>query len=216
MAYYPPNKIKTNLYTNGNEFVIKSTNKDYIGYYFSTFEETFFSGKVPSSNNSEELIKKIETDIDFTIPKQVIVPSKVLESKNFIDSEVFKYQDLKNKKQNPYFLPTPYYPQPTEDNYKLGEFQRYFCVKTNELRYTEVTKDQYEKFKNRDESVAWQYYISFSLPWNITGNKEEVYKVNRNIVLITEQNIKRRGLQEFLRKNYLFLCPTPQILLLRY
>ena len=63
-----------------------------------------------------------------------------------------------------------------------------------ELRYIEVTKDQYEKFKNKDESVAWQYYTAFTLPWDITGNKEEVYKVNRNIVLITEQNIKRRGL----------------------
>ena len=99
--------------------------------------------------------------------------------------------------------PTPFYPQPTKDNYKLGEFQRYFCVKANELKYTEVTKEQYEKFKNKDQSVAWQYYIAFTLPWDISGEKDKVYKTNRNIVLITEQNIKRRGLQEFLRKNYL-------------
>ena len=34
---------------------------------------------------------------------------------------------------------------------------------------------------NKHESVAWQYYIAFTLPWDILGEKEQVYKTNRNI-----------------------------------
>ena len=196
--YYPKNKIKTNLYTRGNEFVNKSTKDLYVGHYWSTFDGKFFSGTNPNETPNFELEK-------ITVNKNNNDPNfdKFVDTKFSINN--YYYTKLKGKdilSPSP-ITPTPYYPQPTEDDYKLGEFQRYFCVKANELIYTEVTKDQYEKFKNKDESVAWQYYIAFSIPWDISGDKKQVYKTNRNIVLIQEQNNKRRGLQEFLRKNYL-------------
>ena len=208
--YIPKNKILPNLYTNGGEFVIEETQENYKGYYYRLYNGDLYTGKTPNDKPNLKL-----TSTSLIIPKTsplkyssvyLAEDGFIPDSPTYSEDTIVNYSNLKGvnlrdlpKKE----IPTPYFPQPTEADYKLGEFQRYFCVKSNELKYTEVTKEQYEKFKNKDESVAWQYYIAFTLPWDISGEKEQVYKTNRNIVLITEQNIKRRGLQEFLRKNYL-------------
>ena len=219
--YIPKNKILPNLYTNGGEFVIEETQKDYKGFYYRLYNGNLYTGKTPNDTPSQKLIPKSpisEEDINYlfstiALPIDGFIPeSDTYKEETIIDYGYLKRLDFNNLPIKE--LPTPYYPQPTEADYKLGEFQRYFCVKSNELKYTEVTKEQYEKFIKKDSSVAWQYYIAFTFPWDITGNKEEVSKTNHNIVLITEQNIKRRGLQEFLRKNYLKFCketPTTQI-----
>lgn len=51
--YYPKSKILPNQYTYGNEFVTKSTNQSYVGYYFALSNNTFYTEKEPK----EELIK---------------------------------------------------------------------------------------------------------------------------------------------------------------
>ena len=207
MEYFPKNKIKTGLYTSGDEFTLIKDNKNYIGKYWSTSTGKFFTGLGPTDKPYFELSPtKGENinNIENISPKSTTSNIIFSDDENYKINEVFNYINVTNNNIAKNIInPTPYYPQPTEADYKLGEFQRYFCVKANELKYTEVTKEQYEKFKNKDNSVAWHYYIAFTLPWDISGEKEQVYKTNRNIVLITEQNIKRRGLQEFLRKNYL-------------
>lgn len=215
MNYIPKNKILPNLYTNGGEFIIEETQENYKGYYYKLYNGELYTGKNPNDKPNIKLINITPSppplNSSFNNTKKINIPEGGLipNTETYSESTLLDYLSLKEiKRQNikTQHLPSPYYPQPTEADYKLGEFQRYFCVKTNELKYTEVTKEQYEKFKNKDQSVAWQYYIAFTLPWSITGDKEEVSKTNRNIVLITEQNIKRRGLQEFLRNNYLKFC----------
>ena len=37
MPYYPKNRIITNLYTSGGEYIIKKTGLPYIGYYYSLY-----------------------------------------------------------------------------------------------------------------------------------------------------------------------------------
>ena len=211
--YIPKNKILPNLYTGGDEYQIISSQKPYKGYYHKLYNGKLFTGKTPNDGFIEEIElislpeeNKKENKISSQVAIFLYDSDPIINKSQYNGGDVINYTLLKGEsiinvqRGN---LPSPYYPQPTEADYKLGEFQRYFCVKANELKYTEVTKEQYEKFKNKDQSVAWQYYIAFTLPWDISGEKEQVYKTNRNIVLITEQNIKRRGLQEFLRKNYL-------------
>ena len=215
--YIPKNKILPNLYTNGDEFQIKSLSQNYVGYYYRLYNGKLFTGRNPNDGENAELIPSTSNIVEPTTPSEMPTqialfggdadPTINKEEWNVRDIELYtllKGESIDEIRRGG--LPSPYYPQPTESDYKLGEFQRYFCVKTNEIIYTEVTKEQYEKFTKKDLSVSWQYYTAFTLPWSITGNKEEVYKVNRNIVLITEQNIKRRGLQEFLKENYLKFC----------
>jgi hypothetical protein len=45
--YYPKSQIKPNLYTNGEEYVIESTNSSYIGYYYLTSTGKAFTGRNP-------------------------------------------------------------------------------------------------------------------------------------------------------------------------
>jgi len=212
--YIPKNKILPNLYTNGDEFQVKATSKLYIGYYHKLYNGTLFTGRNPNDGEQSELISSLPDIVTPKTPPEIPTQIAIFrgDADPLIDKSIWNERDVAlytqlrgqsvdNVRRGG--LPSPYYPQPTEADYKLGEFQRYFCVKSNELKYTEVNKEQYTKFNKKDSSVSWQYYTSFSLPWDISGDKEKVYQTNKNIVLITEQNIKRRGLQEFLRKNYL-------------
>jgi len=53
--YYPKSQIKSDLYTNGGELVFLSDEKEYIGYYFSTSDNRFFSGRNPNNKPNFEL-----------------------------------------------------------------------------------------------------------------------------------------------------------------
>jgi hypothetical protein len=57
--YFPQSQIKTNLYTNGDEFVVKSTDQNYVGSYWKTSSGQFFSKKNPQDIPYEELIESI-------------------------------------------------------------------------------------------------------------------------------------------------------------
>jgi hypothetical protein len=100
------------------------------------------------------------------------------------------------------FTPVQSYPTPTEDDYKLGVFTRYFCVKINENRYLELSKDVYDKLVNKNSNYLWEPYTPFKLQWTIAGELDYVVNTNRNIILLTEKRLKRKGLDIFLRRNY--------------
>ena len=55
--YIPKNRIKTNLYTPGNEFLIKLTGEDYMGYYHSLYTGKFYTGKTQNDSNIREIIR---------------------------------------------------------------------------------------------------------------------------------------------------------------
>ena len=106
MAYFPKNKVTTNLYTNGGEFFIQGTNTPYIGYYhkFSTGE--IFTGQNPNVSTTRPLTKT-----PTTIPNQVInLPYTVVivdskENQGYIKTKKVDTNTLQT-------LPTPFYPQP--------------------------------------------------------------------------------------------------------
>ncbi len=54
--YYPKSQIKTNLYTNGGEFIIESTGDDYVGYYWKTSKDEYFTGKTPQDSFIQKLV----------------------------------------------------------------------------------------------------------------------------------------------------------------
>jgi hypothetical protein len=54
--YYPPNKIKTNQYTTGGEYVVSKDRSNYVGYYFTTFDNKIFTGKTVGDTFNLELI----------------------------------------------------------------------------------------------------------------------------------------------------------------
>jgi hypothetical protein len=59
MSYIPKNKIQTNLYTAGKEFVYLSTQIPYIGYYYKLYNGKYFTGKTPNEPDPKEIIPSI-------------------------------------------------------------------------------------------------------------------------------------------------------------
>jgi hypothetical protein len=59
MSYYPLSQIKTNLYTNGQEFTLTpyTPSNSYVGYYWSTSDGKFFTGKTPQDTPNSEIFK---------------------------------------------------------------------------------------------------------------------------------------------------------------
>ena len=212
--YIPKNKIITNLYSENNDLVYKSNNQVYKGYYYKTYQGKYFTGKNPDDKPNKELIYVEPTETDFVLnsPQTKIAYTDAptifedINTPGYDERMIIDYAQLKeiNLNKSTYKnLPFQHYPIPTEDDYKLGVFTRYFCVKNNENIYLELNKDTYDKLVKQDENWSWQLYTPFSILWTITGEENEVKQTNENTVLLQERRSKRDGLQLFLRKNYL-------------
>ena len=188
MPYYPKNRIQTNLHTNGGEYNIAATGENYTGFYYKLYNNTIFTGKTPNDLPSQELIPFAETIQDQT--QFVIV-------EQFPNPIVNIYNNL-SETPSPKRLPTPYYPKPTEQDYKIGEFQRYFSKQINDTKFTEINKSDFNALVSKDSSYLWELFITISIPWDITGNKDQAEQTNKNITLLTESKNKIFGFSKFI------------------
>jgi hypothetical protein len=208
--YIPKNRLITNLQTNQNEFVYKDTLISYNGYYWKSYDGKYFTGKTPNDSPSVEIILQVNTSIPTNSPTLNVAPPyiNIITNNSEIDL-TSEYTSLKNIDiTSARFIPSQYYPTPTPSDYNLGAFSRYFVVKSNENIYLEVNKDTYDSIKNKTPDWAWELYIPFTILWTLTGERNNVFITNRNITQLTEQRLKKRGLQEFLKLNYLKFYKT--------
>lgn len=195
--YYPLSQITTNLYTNGGEYQIQSTNENYIGYYWRTSDDKFFTGKTPQDVPNERLILS-KTSIQ-------AIPESVLDNKTYIDIiPNDEYLVLKNINTDDKILVPTYSPNiPTIQDYQIGEYRRYFCKKTNENIYLEINKNTYDKLVSKDPTIIFQYYQPFNIPWKIIGNIRQTYLINKNIVELTMKRQKLPMFDKYLKEDYL-------------
>lgn len=220
--YIPKNRVKTNLFTGGGEFQKFLSGDEYKGFYWATFDGRFFTGKNPDEVPNEELVK-IEKNSQLwenTPPEGQIFTEFYAENydnntyqdqRQNMDS-IQSYNRVKNvnisQTRN---VPLTHYPKPTEEDYSLGVFTRYFCTKINETVFIELDKETFLKLRSKSRDYDWGKYKIFKLPWTLAGDLENVETINRNIVIIAEKRLKKRGLQEFLNFQYTkFYDPTKQ------
>jgi hypothetical protein len=220
--YVPLNRIITNLYTAPGEFVYKNSNAPYNGYYWKSYNGKIFTGKNPNDLPNEELIYTpisqdfiVDNIVAYSeIYNEPIFPAGLIEDGIIIPSDnvpstLQEYIQIKSIDTTSIkLIPSQYYPTPTQDDYNLGVFSRYFVVKANENVYLEVNKDTFNNILNESSEWAWELYIPFTMLWTLTGERDNVFITNRNITQLTEQRLKRRGLQEFLKLNYLKFYKT--------
>jgi len=191
MAYYPKSQIKTNLFTKGGQLEIVSSGEEYTGYYWQTSKNEYFTGRNPSDGAS------ISLQIIPTPP-----PTKVSLLTYTNDNTTYNKLKQVNISET---LKLPYYqkPIPTEEDYQIGSFRRFFCKKANENLYIETVKDIYDKIANKDKGYAYTLYYPFSLIWKITGNRKRVEQINNQVVTLTETQHKLVGFSEYLNFNYI-------------
>lgn len=199
--YYPQSQIKTNLYTKGREYYIARNKQDYKGYYYTTSNGDSFTGKTPQTPGKGESIILYPNLIT---PPSNLTTAPLLNNGVYVtisDPSYLKSTNVTNFKEI-YTLPTAIYPKPKQSDYKLGEFERYFLSKTNEIKFLEVNEFTYNQYLNKDNNVAYQLYQPIKLSWELTGIKEKVYEVNYRTVERIQTNFKLRGFIEYFRGRF--------------
>jgi hypothetical protein len=208
MPYFPKSQIKANLYTSGEEFYIVNTSTFYKGYYYKLGNGKYYSGKSPSTTNPTTEIIPINQSDKFSTNSFTGVPS--YEDNTDPNNPVYGAYPTQFLPTNyPKFQPgatkfTPYYNPmlPTPQEYQIGEFRRYFCKKTNEIKYIETDKNIYDSLINKSPSIEFSLYLPFYLDWQLTGVEEQVARVNKNNAELTAQRLKLPGLLEYLRFDF--------------
>ena len=188
--YLPKSQIKESKFTNGDEFVRGDNGQPYKGFYWQDSSGKYYTGKTPQ---------------DFPVVEIVLDISDSDESESPTGNNVSWATDYNPKitSTKPGKVPSKYFPSPTDDDYSVGEFQRYFTKKANQNLYFEISKKEYKDLKSQSNTVLWHLYEPITLPWQISGTKQEVFTTNRNIVLETERNQKLPGFRKIFRKDYL-------------
>jgi hypothetical protein len=101
-------------------------------------------------------------------------------------------------------LSVPYNPiLPTEQDYQVGEFTRYFNIRRNQSIFTEISKDTFDQYQQKSPQVSWKLYRVFSLFWQLKGDVNRVAQTNKNITELTEDREKAFGLSIYLKENWI-------------
>ena len=214
MSYFPKYYIKTNLYTVGGEYVIKKTGEDYSGYYWSTGNNRFYTGQTPNSNPIFEIVPKLINNgpdlppgteyVIYALPRDGVTestPTNPYDVNIVVDYLTLKninYQTSENIKILPSYNPNP----PTQQDYQNGEFIRYFCKRSNMIEYIEINQSTFDSLVSRSPSIEWSLYIPFRIFWKLTGDKQQVYDINKNITLLAMKNQKLPSFDQYLKFDF--------------
>jgi hypothetical protein len=199
--YYPKSQITPNLYTNGNEFVLTTTQEVYIGFYYKISNGKFYTGKNQDDRPNIELLPLI-TSQTISTPISPNFQSNYVTITNIFEPNNETYLIIKSEIPQSKFLPTYSPITPTPQDYQIGEFQRYFCKKTNEIQYIEINKEQFDQLVTQDPQIEFSIYFPFNLTWQLTGDRQTVARINKSsIELITRQQ-KLPKFNLYLREDY--------------
>lgn len=194
--YFPKSQVKTNLYTNGGEFIPKNSQTPYTGYYYETSNGKYFSGRNPNESPTFELVKVNSSPIPANPTGETSTINYYLLERGYTRATNLSFPTT------PPPPPKQSYPIVTEDDYKLGEFQRYFLKKGNETQFLEISLEDYRKYVNRDRDVMFELYTPIQINWILTGDKEQVYKINQSIVARTEREQNLPGFTQYFRDRF--------------
>ena len=112
--------------------------------------------------------------------------------------------NIVNKNENENIYAIQYNPLfPTEQDYQVGEFTRYFNIRRNQSIFTEISKDTFDQYQQKSPQVNWKLYRVFSLFWQLKGDVNRVAQTNKNITELTENKEKAFGLSIYLKENWI-------------
>jgi hypothetical protein len=199
--YYPKSQITPNLYTNGNEFVLSTTQEVYSGFYYKVSTGKFYTGRNQDDKPNVELLPLI-TSQTISTPTQENFQSNYITTTSIFDANNETYLNIKSQQPTSKFIPT-YLPEtPTQQDYQVGEFRRYFCKKTNQIQYIEINQEQFDQLVAQDPQIEFSLYLPFFIDWQLTGDEQQVARVNKNSVDLISFQQKLPNLNQYLRFDY--------------
>ena len=190
MSYYPKSQIKTNLFTNGKEFIRSDNRLPYVGSYWKTSDGSVFSGKTPNDKPSIPLLpiqQPVEqTPLNTTTEWKVDYPSKIT---NFKPGQV----------------PKQHFFTPTTEELVLGQAFRYFTKKSNQKVYFEISKDTFRQLSTKSNQILFQLYTPITMIWRLEGNDDEVFEANLNTAKDIQNRQQLPGFVNFFKGKFVYL-----------
>jgi len=148
--------------------------------------------------------------LDFTLPNQnnFLTPTSLEDQINDTGKNEWDidYITLNNNINKP--LPSPpqppksYFPLPTTSDYEYGEIFRFFIKKINSPIFIEIEEKYYFKILNKQAETPYQLYTPFSIPWEVSGDRNKVYNTNKNTVERIEKQQQLWGLKSYFKDRY--------------
>lgn len=213
--YYPKSQLKINQYTNGGEYYLISTGEPYIGDFHIIGGSTYITGKNPQDTPTKALTLTPPAppeDTDGVFPKNEIVIQNVNYESfivgNSTNNQIYGITPKVTISQNR-TIPSFTSPLPLKKDYLIGEFQRYFCKKNNEIFYLEIDKKTFKSLQSEEPFIAFDLYTPLSIPWSISGKKEQVFNTNKKITTLKERNSQFYGFVNFFKNNWLKYYNSP-------
>lgn len=203
LRYYPSFRIKTDLITNGSEY--KTSSGPYKGKYYITYDGRKFTGPNPIIGPNEELINNTQQTESIFLNNSDLPQN--------VKSAISQKTGVGLKKvQVNRGAPTPYFPIPTESDYKKGYIMRSFIKKVNDQGFiTEISDEEYDNFQNGTVDYDVSYYLTYQIMWKLTGplNSTRVgqYDVRAGIIdtnkrLVETANKTFLGITDFIAQDY--------------
>jgi hypothetical protein len=205
--YFPNSQIKTNLYTNGGEYILSTTKKEYKGYYYKLANGKLYTGKSP--NDKPNILLSLQPNTNDTPYSTIPTSDNDITINNSVEEgyETYSFLNFKLYPQNQTFIPRsiPQYnpTTPIQKDYDLGVFQRYFCKKNNELIYIEIDKTTFQQINSNNPQIAWDLYSAVSLNWYLKGDKTKTYNANKGLTNLIETQKKWHGFSQYFKDKYL-------------
>lgn len=173
IRYYPLNRVLTNQKTNGGEYTLNG--RTYSGYYYKTYDGKVFTGKDPVQGPSQPLQSIYATTTSGNINNLSVNPGT---------TQTFK-------------TPVPYYPKPTDTDYKRGSIMRYFVKKRGQPGFViEVDKVTYDSLQKVDSVYDYVTYETISTFWQITGPLHDTQQNGVRVSGIIDTNTRLIQLKE--------------------
>jgi hypothetical protein len=190
------------------------------GYYYEVSNGKKYTGKTPQDGSNIPLLSIVKDLNDFprtsqnspglepftyynsVLTYQKILSNGTIQEVSYPNDDISKSYTQTNPLQ-PRALPTPTVTLPTQKDYQLGTFQRYFCKKNNETTYFEISKNSYDLLSTKNNSISWDLYSAIYVMWYLTGNKDTVAKANKGLVDNTERIQKWYGFSQYFKDDFL-------------
>lgn len=166
--YYPASQIITNLYTSGKEYMTTDS-VEYVGFYHKYIDGAVMTGAVYDKIESKVLKTYVDT---ITQPELVIYRDSIKKGSNSKTNVVYNVQ--------PKFA----YVTPTELDFQVGKFKRYFIKRRNFKRIDdifEIDSDQFKLWRKIKSGIDETLYDAIEIDWKLTGPLNDI--TDNNVIV---------------------------------
>jgi hypothetical protein len=175
--YYAANQISETRFAKPGEFITKKTLKPYIGEYVIA-DGTLLTGARPTPDSL------------------VLIQADGPAGTKFLSDNGLKYFELTRKEFTNHTTPQLYFPEPDEEIYLDGQFQRYFAQKKNEPgKIVEIDEEQF-KTANASNKIGLnkKLWSVFEIQWAVTGKDATLINTQN----VANANVSYEGIQDYL------------------